>query len=114
MALNGLGQLGGFFKMGMDPNAHAQKYAKQNGISLEDAKNELKAKHGDPQQPQQSIFNGKTEDFESENKNKPNAISLMSLGLPFNVILQGDNAIKNFAEQNDINLPEQNKLNFFC
>lgn len=32
----------------MDPDAYAQKYAEQNNISLEEAKQELKAKFGDP------------------------------------------------------------------
>lgn len=31
-----------------DPNAYAQSYADKNGISLEEAKAELKAKYGDP------------------------------------------------------------------
>ena len=35
----------------MDPNAYAQKYAAENGISLDEAKNQLRAKFGDPQKP---------------------------------------------------------------
>ena len=35
----------------MDPNAHAQVYAKENGISLDEAKAQLRAKFGDPQKP---------------------------------------------------------------
>lgn len=41
-------QLGG---SQMDPNAYAQMYAKENGISLDEAKSQLKAKFGDPQRP---------------------------------------------------------------
>ncbi len=37
---------------GKDPNAVAQQYAQQNGISIEQAKAELKAKFGDPQAQQ--------------------------------------------------------------
>lgn len=36
---------------GMDPDAYAQQYANTNGISLEEAKSQLKAKFGDPQKP---------------------------------------------------------------
>ncbi len=32
-----------------DPDAYAQQYAEENGISLEEAKAQLKAKYGDPQ-----------------------------------------------------------------
>ena len=37
----------------MDPDAYAQQYAEENGISLEEAKAQLRAKYGDPQKPQQ-------------------------------------------------------------
>jgi len=43
---------------GVDPNTYAQQYATKNGISLEEAKAELKAKFGDPQKPV-SIFQQK-------------------------------------------------------
>lgn len=36
-----------------DPDAYAQQYADANGITLEEAKAQLKAKYGNPQQPQQ-------------------------------------------------------------
>lgn len=35
----------------MDPNAQAQVYAKENSISLDEAKAQLRAKFGDPQKP---------------------------------------------------------------
>ena len=35
----------------MDPNAYAQKFATENGISLNEAKSQLRAKFGDPQKP---------------------------------------------------------------
>lgn len=39
---------------------------------------------------------------------------LISLGIPIEVIQQGDNSIRNFAEENNIQLPEKagRKLNF--
>lgn len=45
---------------GIDPNVHAQNYANEKGISLEEAKTELRAMYGDPRPPQQtsSIFSG--------------------------------------------------------
>ncbi|MBQ2644008.1 hypothetical protein IJG14_00365 [bacterium] len=36
-------------QQGMDPDAYAQQYAEENGISLEEAKAQLRAKYGDPQ-----------------------------------------------------------------
>ena len=42
---------------GGDPDAFAQKYADEHGITLEEAKEELRSKYGDPQQPTQpSIY----------------------------------------------------------
>ena len=34
---------------GMDPETYAQQYAEQNGISVEEARAQLKAKYGEPQ-----------------------------------------------------------------
>ena len=41
------------FKKTGDPDKDAQNYATQKGISLEQAKKELKQMYGDPQKPQQ-------------------------------------------------------------
>lgn len=41
---------------GMDPDAYAQQYANTNGISLDEAKSQLKARFGDPQKPPISAF----------------------------------------------------------
>ena len=46
-----------------DPNVYAQQYATQNGISLEDAKEELKSKYGDPDQSG-SIFSSSNNNFD--------------------------------------------------
>jgi len=40
----------------MDPDAYAKKYAEQKGISLEEAKAELKTMYGDPMSKQGSIL----------------------------------------------------------
>ena len=39
-----------------DPEQYAKQYATQNGISLEEARAELKSKYGDPQPPQEALF----------------------------------------------------------
>ncbi len=41
---------------GMDPNTYAMQYAQQNGISFDEAKQQLRAKYGDPQAPQQNFM----------------------------------------------------------
>ena len=51
----------------MDPNAHAQVYAKENGISLDEAKAQLRAKLGDPQKPNST--------FAPEPQNIPRGVS---------------------------------------
>ena len=117
MAVNGMGP--------MDPNAYAQKYAQQKGISVEQAKQELRATHGDPQQPQgadglqfggnsedsiqrPSSFDGSsfsTKDFDSDRENIEK--ELKKLGIPEDVIKEGDDAIRKFAEENDIKIPRK-------
>ena len=37
-----------------NPDEYAKQYAEQNGLSVEEAKAELKSKYGDPQQQNQS------------------------------------------------------------
>lgn len=49
MAINGVNGYNSFPPK-MDPDKYAQQYADRNGITLEEAKTELKAKYGDPQQ----------------------------------------------------------------
>lgn len=57
--LDGYGKLSGLTgdgsknqQSGINPDAFAQQYANQNGISLEEAKAQLKAKYGDPNRQQ--------------------------------------------------------------
>ena len=52
MKINSIGGFGGNLPK-MDPDAYARMYALQKGISLEEAKTELRAKFGDPQKPKQ-------------------------------------------------------------
>ncbi len=109
---------GGRPPQGVDPNAHAAKYAREKGISIDQAKEELKAQFGDPQQPDSSTSTEASEALSTGNQgsNIPKeAWELQALGIPLEVIQQGDNAIKQFADDNNINLPEKtqgSKLNF--
>lgn len=50
MRFDGIQGYGGGPVPGVDPDTYAQTYAEKNGISLEEAKAELRAKYGDPQQ----------------------------------------------------------------
>lgn len=54
-----IGKIGGP-PPGMNPDSYAKIYAKQHGISLEEAKAQLKAKFGDPKPP--NIFGDKSID----------------------------------------------------
>lgn len=44
------------FNPGVNPDDYAKTYAAQNNMSVEDAKQELKTKHGDPDKNNASIF----------------------------------------------------------
>lgn len=41
-------------QIGQNPDEYAKTYAEQNGLSLDEAKAELKSKYGDPQQPNET------------------------------------------------------------
>ena len=51
-----------------NPDVYAQQYATQNNISLSEAKSQLKAKYGDPQQPAMNFQNA-TNSFNSDSAN---------------------------------------------
>ena len=136
----------------MDPNAHAQVYAKENGISLDEAKAQLRAKFGDPQKPNSTFapiftyrpdgtnYNYNPADFSMQtpqdleklvrNEAKRIGISeqdfalelglppreredktemLKSLGIPQEVIDNGDDAIRKYADDHDIDLPAKER-----
>lgn len=58
MRFDGIQSYGGGPTPGVDPDTYAQKYANEHGITLEEAKTELRAKYGDPQQPGMSMQQG--------------------------------------------------------
>ena len=148
----------------MDPNAHAQVYAKENGISLDEAKAQLRAKFGDPQKPNstfapepQNIPSGVSgpifayrsdgtnysynpadfsmqtpQELEKLVKNEAKRLRiseqefalelglppreredktemLKSLGIPQEIIDKGDDAIRKYADDHDIDLPAKER-----
>ena len=54
-----------------NPDEYAKQYAEQNGLSVEEAKAELKSKYGDPQQQNISSF-GSFGNFNMSNQNTTN------------------------------------------
>jgi len=108
---------------GMNPDDYAMMYAQQHGISVDAAKNELRAKYGDPQQQANSSVKQPLLQFDSgnnvdanfvltaDNKSKQCPIpkeaqaELRKLGIPQSVIDKGDKAIKEYAEKHKIKLP---------
>ena len=124
MDINGIGPSSGP-PQGVDPNQYAMQYAKQNGISLEEAKQQLKAKFGDPNNRQVgtpqaipkndnsisgALSTGNVDKQRGKNSLPPEAVKLRTLGIPLNVIMQGDNAIKKYADEHNIRLPEKKKI----
>ncbi len=149
----------------MDPNAYAQKYASENGISLDEAKEQLRAKFGDPQKPNSTFvpndsvpmpqgpilqFSGEGANFpvnplgimttdpaqleayvkngakqagvterefaqmlglpdKSQPKENDKTNKLKELGIPENIIEQGDDAIRKYAHDHDIDLPAKER-----
>ena len=97
-------------QQGIDPNKYAQQYADKNGISLEEAKQQLKTQHGDPAQQTGSssatsassaLSTGDVDGSGRQSNLPPEAWELQSLGIPVEVIQQGDDAIKTYAEDID-------------
>lgn len=101
-----------------NPELDAQNYARQNGISLEEAKAELRAKFGDPQVPPQPgmtetgtlDFNYKPQGSANTSQVPPEQMALIQKGIPPEVILQGDDAIRKYAEDNNISLPAKKQV----
>lgn len=144
--------------IGMNPDVFARQFATQNNISLSEAREQLRAKYGDPtqggQNANQSIFsqagynvgdtnsvnnifsgvNGLDSTSTSTSTNGLNfadysnveqsqngnmvppeeALKLMELGIPMETIMKGDDAIKTYAEENDIQLPEKKQMDFMA
>lgn len=115
-----------------NPEADAMRYAQANGISLEEAKNQLRSQFGDPQ-PQgaqgPSLFMPQSQLLQMQAANMPQGSSLFNFnvaqsvqpqppapqtpeqmlglqyGIPPEVVAQGDEAIRKFAQDNSISLP---------
>lgn len=115
-----------------NPEADAMRYAQAKGISLDEAKAELKSQFGDPQPlAPNSIFANPSQLMQMQIQNIPQGSSLFNnpapqtgqqppapqtpeqmlcakYGIPPEVAAQGDDAIRNFAEENNISLPAKN------
>lgn len=115
-----------------NPEADAMRYAQAKGISLDEAKAELKSQFGDPQPlAPNSIFANPSQLMQMQIQNIPQGSSLFSnptpqtgqqppapqtpeqmlcakYGIPTEVAAQGDDAIRKFAEENNISLPAKN------
>jgi hypothetical protein len=116
---------------GINPDTFAQQYATEKGISLEEAKQQLKAKFGDPQKPNSTFVpNGSGVTFAQANtawfnnfnvqnnqsfaytRNKDDDAKLEMLlqyGIPADVIIQGDDAIRKYAQDHNIDLPAKER-----
>lgn len=98
---------------GMKPDEYAQKYADEKGISLSEAKSELKAQYGAPQgfgssAVSDAISSGDVDGTGNHPSLPPEAMMLNQVyGIPIEVIQEGDDAIKQYAEENNINIPEK-------
>lgn len=133
MTTNGIGGFG-MQQMGLsgNPEADAMRYAQAKGISLDEAKAELKSQFGDPQPPApNSVFANQSQLMQMQIQNMPQGSSLFNYpapqtglqppapqtpeqmlcaqyGIPPEVAAQGDDAIRKFAEENNISLPAKN------
>ena len=125
---------GAQFGLTGNPEADAMRYAQANGISLEEAKNKLKSRFGDPQQPApNSIFGAPSPLIQIQIQNMPQGASLFNFpmpqsgqqemipmpqtpeqmlgaqyGIPPEIVAQGDDAIRKYAQDNNISLPAKN------
>lgn len=132
MSTNNIG--GAQFGLTGNPEADAMRYAQANGISLEEAKNQLKSQFGDPQQPApNSIFGAPSPIIQMQLQNMPQGASLFNFpmpqsgqlqliplpqtpeqmfgaqyGIPPEIVAQGDDAIRKYAQDNNISLPAKN------
>ena len=76
-----------------NPDIYAQKYASQNGISVDKAKSELKSKYGDPDK--NSVFSAQQSDSFTSTTKTPSANAV-----------DADNQAWNYAEHYGVSLSE--------
>ena len=87
---------------GVDPDTYAQEYADANGITVDEAKEVLKGKYGEPEYDENRNTDSTEELTEQEQE-------LQSKGIPVEIINQGADAIRKYAKDHDIELnnPEE-------
>ena len=109
-----------------NPNAYAQQYATQNGISIDDAKNQLRAQYGEPDAKGVNFNTGafssknnvdsftsniKENNIDTSKGLKKEEQELLNKGISLEVIFQGDSAIRNYAQDNNITLDDKKVSN---
>ena len=100
-----IGQTNFSFKP-VDPNSYAQEYANKNGMTLEEAKAELKSKYGDPQKPEERndvdipIFNNY---FNADNSSIASDSDILSLS---GNLGDPDSYAQVYADEHGISLDE--------
>lgn len=136
MTTDGIGGYSPQFVPTGNPEADAMRYAQANGISLEEAKNQLRSQFGDPQAqgvqgpsilmpqsqllqmqainmpPGSSLFNFNTsQSNQTPTPQTPEQMIGLRYGIPPEIIAKGDDAIRKYAEDNNISLPAKNDNN---
>ncbi len=99
-----------FNQVRQDPDAYAQEYANKNGMTLEEAKAELKSKYGDPKKPEEtagansSVFGQYGTGF---NNNATSQIDAETdISETFNNLKNPDEFAQFYADENGISLEE--------
>ena len=85
-----------------------QNYARLKGLTLDQAKDELRAKYGDPTpgMTQNGFVDITYNPYKDMNTDvPPEQKALIERGIPPEVIIQGDDAVRKFAKEHNINLP---------
>ncbi len=91
---------------GVDPDTYAQEYANKHNMTLEEAKAELKSKYGDPKAKESNNTENtentdETEDTENFTKQEQ---ELLNKGIPAEIIKKGNDAIRKYAKDHNIEL----------
>ena len=88
---------------GVDPDTYAQEYANKHNMTLEEAKAELKSKYGDPKAKESNNTENTDETEDTENFTKQEQ-ELLNKGIPAEIIKKGNDAIRKYAKDHNIEL----------
>lgn len=95
-----------------NPEVDAANYARQRGITIDAAKNELRAQYGDPVPPQQNQGTAPVWNSQKESNVTPQQRELLSKGIPAETIAQGDDAIRKYAQEHNIDIQAKSSKEF--